>query len=117
MAFGRMRTRLPGQAVEVEPRPQLDGELRHGGAEPGHDLAHEQAELPGHHDEHGIAGLDDRRAAPASSAVRPEPGSRITSCRVWNTSRRAKVVGSSTPSSKLRSYWMVGGWFRAWMTE
>src|SRR2546422_6298792 len=54
--------------------------------------------------------------APASSAVRPEPGIRMTSPLVWNTSRSASVVGSSTPSSKERSYWIVGGWFSAWMT-
>ncbi len=54
--------------------------------------------------------------APASSAVRPEPGIKMTSPFVWNTSRSACVVGSSTPSSKERSYWIVGGWFSAWMT-
>src|SRR5947199_9820280 len=55
-------------------------------------------------------------SAPVSSAVRPEPGIMITSFFVWKTSRRASVVGSSTPSSKLRSYWIDGGWFMAWMT-
>src|SRR3989454_2436611 len=55
-------------------------------------------------------------SAPVSSAVRPEPGIMITSFFVWKTSRRASVVGSSTPSSKLRSYWIDGGWFIAWMT-
>src|SRR5262245_10549870 len=55
-------------------------------------------------------------AAPASRAVRPEPGRRMTSFCVWKTSRSARVVGSSTPSSKLASYWIVGGWFMAWMT-
>ena len=47
--------------------------------------------------------------APASSAVRPDPGITRTSFRVWNTSRRPSVVGSSTPSSNERSYWMAGG--------
>src|SRR6059036_707112 len=56
-------------------------------------------------------------SAPVSSAVRPEPGIMITSFFVWKTSRRASVVGSSTPSSKLRSYWIDGGWFIAWMTR
>jgi len=55
-------------------------------------------------------------SAAASSAVRPEPGMRITSPLVWNTSRSARVVGSSTVSSNPRSYWIEGGWFRAWMT-
>src|SRR5213076_2652001 len=55
-------------------------------------------------------------SAPVSSAVRPEPGIMITSFFVWKTSRRASVVGSSTPSSKLRSYWIDGGWLIAWMT-
>src|SRR5438132_8391610 len=55
-------------------------------------------------------------SAPASSAVRPEPGMMMTSLFVWKTSRRARVVGSSTPSSKERSYWMAEGWFMAWMT-
>src|SRR5262249_12244889 len=55
-------------------------------------------------------------SAPASSAVRPEPGMTSTSFLVWNTSRRASVVGSSTPSSNERSYWIAGGWFMAWMT-
>src|SRR5438046_2540794 len=55
-------------------------------------------------------------SAPASSAVRPEPGIMCTSFLVWKTSRRASVVGSRTSSSKLRSYWMDGGWFIAWMT-
>ena len=41
---------------------------------------------------------------------------RMTSPFVWNTSRSASVVGSSTPSSKPRSYWMEGGWFIAWIT-
>jgi hypothetical protein len=40
----------------------------------------------------------------------------MTSLRVWKTSRRAIVVGSSTPSSNERSYWIEGGWFMAWMT-
>src|SRR3989442_13626130 len=53
---------------------------------------------------------------PVSSAVRPEPGIMITSFFVWKTSRRASVVGSSTPSSKLRSYWIDGGWLIAWLT-
>src|SRR5438128_1422010 len=55
-------------------------------------------------------------SAPASSAVRPEPGIMITSFFVWKTSRRPSVVGSSTSSSKLRSYWIDGGAFIAWMT-
>ena len=55
-------------------------------------------------------------SAPASSAVRPEPGMMRTSPLVWNTSRNASVVGSSTVSSKPRSYWMLGGWFMAWIT-
>ena len=46
--------------------------------------------------------------APASSAVRPEPGRRTTSFCVWNTWRSARVVGSRISSSKLRSYWIVG---------
>jgi hypothetical protein len=55
-------------------------------------------------------------SAPASSAVRPEPGMMMTSPLVWNTSRSASVVGSRTVSSKPRSYWMAGGWFSAWIT-
>ena len=55
-------------------------------------------------------------SAPASSAVRPEPGMMMTSLFVWKTSRRARVVGSSTPSSNERSYWITEGWFMAWMT-
>src|SRR3990172_9267584 len=55
-------------------------------------------------------------SAPASRAVRPEPGIRRTSPRVWNTSRSASVVGSRTASSNERSYWMAAGWLRAWTT-
>src|SRR5438309_5986409 len=55
--------------------------------------------------------------APASRAVRPEPGRRKTSPRHWKTVRRASRVGSSTRSSKLASYCTVGGAFMAWMTE
>src|SRR5438067_5048894 len=55
-------------------------------------------------------------SAPASSAVRPEPGMMRTSCLVWKTSRSASVVGSSTVSSKPRSYWMAAGWLSACTT-
>src|SRR5258706_5691855 len=55
-------------------------------------------------------------SAPASSAVRPEPGMSSTSFFVWNTSRSASVVGSSTVSSKPRSYWIAAGWLSACTT-
>src|SRR3989475_3173812 len=114
----RLRARtlsLALQACQVEARSPLHRELGPVGAGPVHDLAHEYAELTRADHEHAVTG-SMTESAPVSSAVRPEPGIMITSFFVWKTSRRASVVGSSTPSSKLRSYWIDGGWLIAWMT-
>ena len=55
--------------------------------------------------------------ADVSRAVRPEPGMMMTSpSAVWKTWRRARVVGSRMFRSKFWSYWIMGGWFMAWMT-
>ena len=108
-ALGRTRSISRVELGEVEGPAPLDGELGHLGADAHHDLAHRARRTR-------PATITSTRSpgsitdsAPASSAVRPEPGMTMTSLRgVWKTSRRARVVGSSTFTSKFWSYWMVG---------
>ena len=54
---------LTRQAVQVEARAQLDRELGPVGADPIHDLAHQDAELASADHEHTVAGLDHGQGA------------------------------------------------------
>jgi hypothetical protein len=50
---------LARQPIEVQTRPELHRELGQVGADPIHDLAHQEAELPGADYQHAIPRLDD----------------------------------------------------------
>jgi hypothetical protein len=109
MAFGRTRSASRGEPIEIEPRAELDRELGPVGADAVHDLAHQHAELDRRRSRSTRSPGSITDNAPASSAVRPDPGmQQHLVARLEHLAQR-QVVGSRTSSSKLRSYWIVGG--------
>ena len=106
---------LAGQSVQVQARPQLHRELGPLRAHSVHDLAHEEAELPGADDEHAIARLDDgeRSGFQRGAAGAREENHLVAGLEDIAQRHRGRL---EHPSSNERSYWIEGGWFMAWMT-
>ena len=113
--LGLQAVGLAGQPVEIETGAPLDRELGHVGSDSAHDLAHETAEHASAYHQDLVTRLDDRQRAGLQRRAARARHDEDLALGLEHLAN-ASVVGSRTVSSKPRSYWMLGGWFMAWIT-